>query len=90
MLSLLWRYVEFGFTRLFSLRYVLSGSLFLLFCSGFFSVAFASPDALTSVFGTPEEFVSNFESSVTDKANEIIGLLVAGVGFRVVLRTFIS
>lgn len=50
--------------------------------------ALATPvQDLTQIFGDPNQFVTNFKNSVTDKANDIVGLLIASTGFALVVRS---
>jgi hypothetical protein len=49
----------------------------------------ASPVSdLTSVFGTPESFVTNFKATVKDKSDQVIGLLIAASGFVYAIKVF--
>lgn len=44
---------------------------------------------LEQIFGTPQEFIANFDESIKDKSDGVIGLLVAAFGFSIVIKTFL-
>lgn len=54
------------------------------------SVSAQTPvEQLTQTFGTPEQFATNFENTVKDRSDQIVGLLIAASGFVYVIRVFI-
>ena len=57
-------------------------------CNSQPALATEATDNLTAIFGSPESFVTSFEATVKDKADEIVGLLVAAFGFSIVIKKF--
>jgi cell shape-determining protein MreC len=43
---------------------------------------------LQGIFGDPDQFVTNFENSIKDKSNQVVGLFLAATGFSLVVRAF--
>lgn len=56
-----------------------------------FQVMPAQADAVTDLqatFGTPQTFIANFEATIKDRSDQVIGLLIAATGFSYAVRAF--
>ena len=73
----------------FLLNFFAFGLVSSLLVSGMTATA-APVDDLNQIFGDPDQFVTNFQASIEDKSNEIVGLFLAATGFTLAVRSFLS
>jgi len=45
-------------------------------------------NSLTQLFGDPNTFVTNFQATVKDRSDQVVGLLIAASGFVYAVRVF--
>ena len=72
--------------RHFIICFVCSNIVFYSLGATQSALATSTTDQLQQVFGSPEDFITKFESTVKDKSDEIIGLLIATFGFSLVIK----
>lgn len=55
-----------------------------------FALAASPADAYNQIFGSPEDFVTDFEDGVKKNLNEYMGVLVSSAGFILVIRAVVK